>query len=321
MMSGYKLGIVIVVVLVIIGALVFWLKEHKGLHIGPPTEATAGIRFMQPIGLARTPHAFMPVATGNGAGRMYIAAYQYLIKHAPSRTAMDKIDRDPFANKNPIILHLAKIIEAAARKSVSRRYILFSKTIPAPAIKDVIKNRLEVIATALSDLGEAYLVKKHPHQAKKVFSAVMAFGYRLWIHGLLIDIRSSGLGAMSGAITGLRQIYSSGKLKNRAVRRVVDRFRRDLRTTTHRWLSKLRVVDTINPVPGDMANVVRHDQDLSWRIAAINELGYARWNVTSRSQRQAIINLLSQLEHGRNKYLQQAAHNALNLTAADMNQM
>lgn len=320
-MSGYKLGIAIVVVVAIIGGLVFFLMEHKNLHIGPPTEATADIDFMQPIGLAQTPRAFMPVASGIGAGRSYIAAYRYIMAHAPSTPALDKIVRNPHANKNSVILHLATLIEAAARKRVSRRYILFSKTVPAPSVKDVIKDRLDAMTTVLLDLGEVYVINHHPHEAKKVFRAVMASGYRLWIHGLLIGVRTSGLSAMSSAVTGLRQIYSSGKLKNIAARRVVDHFRRALRTTTDKWLSKLRVVDVINPVPGDMANVVRHDQDLSWRIAAVNELGFARWNVTSRSQRQAIINFLSQLEHGRNKYLRQAAHNALNLTAMDMNQM
>ncbi len=320
-MSGYKVGIAIVVVLVIIGVVAVVLTEHHRDHIGPPTEATASYSFMRPIALARTPHAFTPMTGGGGAGRIYIAAYKYLLKEAPGRHALNKIDNDPYPNKNPVILHLAKMLEDAAGRGVMRQYILFGHGMPMPTVKHTVAKKLEILMTAVSDLGEAYLVHKHPNQAKVVFDAVMSFGYRLWIHGLLVDIRSTGLGAMSSATTGLKQIYSTGALKNRAVQHEVDVFHRDLRTTTHKWLAKMRVVVVINPNPGDMANVVRHDEDLSWKLAAINELGFDRWATTSSGQRQAIVNFLTRLEHNSNQYIQQAARNALSLTASDMNEM
>jgi len=320
-MSGYKLGIAIVAALVILGGVLFWFTTQKSLHIGPPTEATASLSFMRPIGLTRTPHAFMPIASGGGAGRLYVKAYRYLAENAATSAAAAKIDTCPFPEKNAVILHLAKLVEMAAGRTISHRYIVFTKTIPALAANNVVKTRLNDLATAISDLGEAYLVEKHPMHAKVVFDAVMALGYRLWIHGLLIDVRSCGLGAMSSATAGLRQVYSSGAMKNRQDHHAIDAFRRSLRTTTHKWLAKLRVVDTINPIPGDMANVVRHDQDMSWRLAAINELGVARWNVTSRSQRQAIINFLTRLEHSSNPYMRQTAQNALSLTVSDINQL
>lgn len=320
-MSGYKLGIAIVVVLAVIAVIVVLATQNRGVHIGPPTEATAGYSFMLPIGLARTPHEFTPIASGSGAGRIYIAAYHYLLEQAPSRSSLNKIDSDPFPNKNPVILHLAAMLEKAAARQVSRRYILFSRHIPMPTVKDKLSKKLEVLMTAVSDLGEAYLVNKHPNKAKVVFDAVMSFGYRLWMHGLLVEVRSTGLGAMSSAITGLKQIYSAGALKSRAVKHEVDVFHRDLRTTTHKWLRKMRVIVVINPNPGDMANVVRHDEDLSWKLAAINELGFDRWATPSASQRQAIVNFLTRLEQNRNVYIKQAARNALSLTTADINQM
>lgn len=320
-MSGYKLGIAAVVVLVIIGGVaVILTRPHRG-HIGPPTEATTGSGFMRPIALTRTPHAFTPIAAGGGAGKIYIAAYNYLGKEAPGRTALHKIDSDPSPNKNPVILHLAAMIEDAAARGVLRRYILFGNGIPMPTVKHETAKRLEILTTAISDLGEVYLVTNHPHQAKIVFDAEMSFGYRLWIHGLLVDIRSAGLGAMSSATAGLKQIYSAGALKNLAVRHEVDKFQHNLQTTTRKWVSKMRVIVVINPNPGDMANVVRHDEDLSWKLAAINELGFDRWATTSMGQRMAIDDFLKQLEHNPNRYIQQAAHNALSLTAADMNEL
>lgn len=320
-MSGYKLGVAIVVVLAILGGLVFWLTQNHSFHIGPPTQATTGANFMRPIGLAHRPLTFMPISTGAGAGKAYIAAYAYFMKQAPTSAAMKKITTNPQPAKNLVILQLAKMIEAAATHGVSRRYILFTKTLPAPAVHDPIKKRWDALTVALSDLGEAYVVNKHPHKAKMVFGAIMAMGYRLWMHGLLIGVRSSGLTAMSGAAAGERQIYSSGQLKSNQELHAVAVFQRALHTTMRKWTSKLFVVDVINPVPGDMANVARHDQDISWRIAAINELGFARWATPSRSQQQAIVNLLTKLEHNRNPYLKEAAHNALNLTAATINEM
>ncbi|MGC8560263.1 MAG: hypothetical protein ACP5O1_06235 [Phycisphaerae bacterium] len=320
-MSGYKVGIAIVILLIIIGGLAVWLKESQSSRIGPPTEATAGYRFMRPIELARTPMAFMPLEAGHGAGHIYLAAYRYLLKEAPDHHTMNQIDDNAYPNKNPVILHLAKMLEKAAGLKVSRQFILFDKRIPMPNIKHTTANNLEVISTALSDLGEAYLVTKHPNQAKVVFGAVMSFGYRLWLHGLLVNIRSTGLGAMSSATAGLKQLYSTGELKNRTSRHEVDAFQRDLRTTTHRWLSKMGVIVVIDPNPGDMANVVRHDQDVSWKLAAINELGIDRWATTSAGQRKAIIKLLTRLEHNTNPYIQQAAHNALSLTTVDINEM
>ncbi len=320
-MSGYKVGIIIVILLLLAGAGVFWLTQQTHSSLGYPTEATASRRFMRLIGLAHTPREFMPIHSGAGAGHLYIAAYRYVCKMAPSDQALNKIDEDDYPDKNPIILHLAKMLEDAATRSVSRRYILFSTTLRTPTVAEPITHRINAMTTAVSDLGEAYLLDKHYRRAHKVFQAVMSMGYRLWIHGLLINERSNGLGTMAGATTGLKQLYRKGKLKNKALRHEVSRFQRAVRETTHRWLAKMKVIHVIDPNPADMVNVIKHDADISWRLAAINELGFARWSTPSRGTRNAIIAYLAKLERSKNPFVRQAAKLSLGLTASDMNTM
>ena len=87
------------------------------------------------------------------------------------------------------------------------------------------------------------------------------------------------------------------------------------------WYGKMKVVDVLNPNSGDMANIVRYDQDISWRIDAMLELGIARWNTSYAPRAHAIAVFLKHYSADSNHWISASAKVAYSMTADTMNQL
>ncbi|NNM85075.1 MAG: hypothetical protein HKL96_04870 [Phycisphaerales bacterium] len=319
-MGGYKLGFILagIVIAIFIAVFVFALLPS---HLPPPTDKTLTAGFMDAIAIKSNLNSLKPEQIGSGAGFTYIKAYQKMCDLAPSLRAIRGISRDPNPENNRDFMAIVSLLQQAAGKTVNRRHLLFIKQAPLPSVQDLVQMRLEAMGTATIMVGENDKLQSHFKQALKAYQAALMLGYNEWKYGLFLDVRTAGLDTLSSAVDAIRSYYGHGKTKSEFPHDAANNLHNSLKNTVQTWYKKYAIVHSTDPYAGDMANIIKHDQDITWRIEAMINLGIARWSTSDASEAKAILKFLQKWQHNPNAYLSAAAKRSANITRADIRAM
>lgn len=311
-------GIAFLIVAIFVAVLVYSMMPTG---IGPASSATSAPGFMQPIKVGAQPHGLVPETTGFGAGALYEQAYHQLQSLASSRHALRRINHNPNPAGDPALARLLTLLEQAAGKGLTRPHLLFYTHPPLPKVNDEVQGRLETLLTLTSQAGAAYEFSNHPKKAVAAFSAGLTFGHRLWQKGLFVQERMVGLDAMEAALAGMRSLYKKGTLKNMYLEHAVLKLDRHIKAALAKWDAKYQIVHSVSPFAPDLINIIRHDRDISWRIAAITSLGVARWATSSAGQARAMLKVLHQESRSNNGWIKAAAKQAAAFTRTTINSL
>ncbi len=315
---SYKVGIAIAMIfLIVVGVVVY--SFLRPVSVGSPTHRTQTRGFMKPIKIGYSIAALVPSPSGPGAGALYLAAYKRIKDVVANGGGLSGLLADPHPDAAPEIVAIVTSLENAAEKTMTRKHLLFIKTVRLPTATDTLSNDLDDIGQLTGAYATACISNKHPKKAAQALSALLVFGHRLWRRGLFVDVRTSGLSDIASAAAGLRMVYRAGPTKDQAKFDSASKLMKATDKAGRRWYAKVKIVDSLTPNPGDMANIVRHDQDLSWRIDALLELGIARWNTRNVRRADAIAGFLEQRTHDPNHWIRAAAKVAYSMTADTMN--
>ena len=317
---SYKIGIVISVIFIIVVGIVIYIIAGPS-PIGQPTDRTTASGFMNPIKIGSGIGGLTPTPTGSGAGAVYLEAYQRIVKLATNRHALGQIT----STSNPVtskpIVGIVTLLEQATTKTMSRKYLLFINAVRLPKMTDTLTDRLNAIGQMTGAYAAGCIRDKRPKDAAKALTALLVFGERLWRHGLFVDVRTVGLEDMASAASGLRVLYQTGVTKNNFEYHSASKLEHAVNAATTQWYAKEKIVDVLNPNAGDMANIVRHDRDISWRLDAMLELGIARWSTSYAPRAHAIAAFLKHYTRNSNHWISAAAKKAYDMTPATMNEL
>ena len=317
---NYKMGIGIALVfLIVIGVLVYIFVGPASL--GQPTYRTLAPGFMTPIRIDRGIGGLTPAKSGSGAGKLYIQAYQQVVALSNDRNAITDLIADHNPDASPKIRAIVQLLEQAAPATMGRKYLLFAKGVRLPEASDPVADRLNAIGQMTGAYAAGCISDKTPKLAAKALTALLVFGHRLWQHGLFVDVRTSGISDMQSAAAGLQMVYKSGPAKNKFECDSATKLVGALNKASLRWYDKMKIVDVPDPNSGDMANIVRKDQDLSWRIEAMLELGIARWSTSYTPRAHAIADFLKHYTADSNHWISASAKVAYAMTATTMSQL
>ncbi len=319
-MGGYKLGFILAGLVIVVFVVVLIVATMPS-HLPPPTDKTLTPGFMDVIALKGSLNGIEPQQVGSGAGLTYLEAYQKMCDLATSIGAIHRISRDPNPQNNPDVMAIVSLLEQAAGKAVNRHHLLFIKQAPLPSLEDPVQARLEAMGNVALMVGENDKLQSHFKQALKAYQAALMLGYNEWKRGLFLNVRTAGLDTLSTAVDAIRSYYGHGKTKSEFPHDAADNLHESLKAVVQAWYKKYAIVHTTDPYAGDMANIIKHDQDITWRIEAMINLGIARWSTDDASEAKAILKFLQKWEHDPNTYLAAAAKRAANITRADIRAM
>ncbi len=310
---NYKTGIALAIIFIIIAGVLVYIFVGPA-SLGQPTYRTLAHGFMTPIKIDYSISGLTPAASGSGAGKLYLQAYQQVIALSNDHNAVADLmaTRGPAAS--PKIQAIVKLVEQAAPETMGRKYLLFAKGVRLPEASDVVADRLNAIGQMTGAYAAGCISDKTPKAAAKALTALLIFGHRLWRHGLFVDVRTCGISDMQSAAAGLRMVYKSGPTQNQYECDAATKLIGAINKAAAQWYSKMKIVDVSNPNSGDMANIVRHDQDLSWRMEAMVELGIARWATSYAPRAHAIAAFLNHYTTDSNHWIRAAAKVAHGMT-------
>ncbi len=317
---NYKIGIAIAMIFVIIIGVVIYIFVGPA-SLGQPTYRTMGTGFMKPIKIGYGVGGLTPVPNGSGAGAIYIQAFKQVTELSTDRNALKKLTVNSNPDASPMIQAIVKLIEQAAPKTMTRKYLLFAKGVRLPEVTDTLADRLNAIGQMTGAYAASCISDKKNKEAAKALTALLVFGQRLWSHGLFVDVRTAGLEDINSAAAGLRMVYKSGPASNQFEYDAAGKLLTAAGAATQQWYGKEKIVNVLNPNSGDMANIVRYDQDISWRIDAMLELGIARWTTGYAPRAHAIAVFLKHYTKDHNHWISASAKVAYGMTAQTMNQL
>jgi hypothetical protein len=317
---NYKIGIALAMILVIIAGVVVYIFVGP-TSLGQPTYQTMGTGFMKPIKIGYGIGGLTPVTNGSGAGTFYIQAFQAVTALSTDRNAMKELTVHSNPDASPKIQAIVRLIEQAAGKAMNRKHLLFTKTVPLPEATDTLADRLNAIGQMTGAYAASCISDKKGKAAANALTALLIFGHRLWSHGLFVDVRTCGLEDINSAAAGLRMVYKAGPEKNRFEYQAAGKLLTAAGAASRQWLGKEKIVNVLNPNSGDMANIVRYDQDISWRIDALLELGIARWTTGYAPRAHAIAVFIKHYTKDQNHWIRTSAKVAYGMTAQTMNQL
>ncbi len=311
-------GIAFVIVAAFVAALIYSMTPTG---VGQASSKTMAPGFMDSIRVGAQPDGLVPSTAGFGAGSLYTQAYHALRSLAPSRHALRRINHIADPAGDPRLMTIVTLIEKAAGKGLARTHLLFYTQPPLPKVNDVVQSRLETLLTLTAQAGAAYQFSNHLKKAQAAFSAGLAFGYRLWKKGLFVPERMVGIDAMDESLAGMKSLYRKGPLKNMYLDHSVLKLDRHVRAALSKWDAKYQIVHNVNPFAPDLINIIRHDHDVSWRIAAITSLGVARWGTSNAGKARAMLRFLSKESRSNNGWISAAAKQAAAFTRITINSL
>ncbi|MDA8378572.1 MAG: hypothetical protein M0Z50_16385 [Planctomycetia bacterium] len=317
---NYKMGIAIAIIFLIVVGVVIYIFIGPS-SIGQPSSRVSSSVFLQPIKIGYGIGGLTPTPTGSGAGAIYLLTYARMTKLANDRHALQQLTNPSDPTTSPQILSIVKLLEQAATKTISRKYLLFIPHVRLPRISDILTNHLNAIGQVTSAYAAGCINDKQQKKAAQALTALLIFGQRLWRHGLFVDVRTCGLSDIDSAAAGLRMLYKFGPAKNLYEYHTAAKLLAATDSASRRWYSKQKIVDVLNPHSGDMAYIVRHDRDLSWRLDAMLELGIARWTTSYAPRAHAIAAFLRHYTKSPNHWISAAAKRAYGMTAETMNEL
>jgi hypothetical protein len=148
--------------------------------------------------------------------------------------------------------------------------------------------------------------------------AVWAFGHRMFKHNLRMLPRWDGAEIM--AMAGYEMSHMAGELPPPDREDLPDfaSWDRALTRILNHWEDKRRVVSSVKPPIGDLINIAANDEDETFRLEAVLEMGLAKWTTSSRGNLRAMRGLMEQAAASDDPQMSAAGEAALDFTREDM---
>ncbi len=159
---------------------------------------------------------------------------------------------------------------------------------------------------SMANLIDLMIVKKvrdkemTPEQAEPIIQAIWAMGQRLFINNLRSFSRESGLSAMHSAY------HASGMIPGTPTAKAMATWIDRLKETESRWMLKKQLF-AYDASVGDLVRLAQLDEDRTFRLEAILQMGVARWTKPTRGNVRAISSALNSAMYGSDPLLAKAA--------------
>lgn len=146
-------------------------------------------------------------------------------------------------------------------------------------------------------------------KARDLALAVWVFGRRLFENNTRLYNRNTGLDLMESAGSQLYQMSAEAD-NDQAMFKAWGRALDDIRRA---WQPKLELILSPNPHPGDLVNIARHDEDITFRVKATLRLGLHRY-AADRGNRRAMQRAIDQAKASDDPLLAEAGRAADTVT-------
>ncbi len=299
-----KLGIIIslVIVLALAGLFVF-LNSGGGDVLTKQTNERTLQQASLPTDL---PPLLTPSRPDDDAGDLYLRALRLYSRNER------KLERDtPDAQLAEEIVEL--IDQASAAGRVASGFLdrqIPMKTAPLPEFGGALEGIFNLLNTKAQKQFEANDQQGLLHTAQMTH----LLGYRLFTHCSRLYNRRVGLDLMDSALTWMKpalQWLDDGASKHKAW---VDA----VRAVRDQWEPKIAIVHSVTPHIGDLLNIARNDQDLTFRVAGLLHLGIAKFNPGSVGHKKAIDAALEAASKDADPQIAAAAQAALAFTKEEL---
>jgi hypothetical protein len=327
-MAPAKLGIIIsasivLVILAIVAAILI-----PGLlpgSIGAPTDATTAPGVLEPITLSADPAQLVDMpAPGSGSGAE--ALYAEMVKTAIGtgdwhnfQDFYDKVNKTAKPQDDPQFASILEKLLAAATKAVPTDDLIFDQLRITP-LSDYNGSRgiLYGIGKMAGKAAREYRDSGDKAKARKVYEAAYIFGYRLWQFGPYAAYRKGGLDVMSEGSAGLASLLEDMHDPKASLAKEMTQA---IDEAGMKWQDKTKIVFSVAPIPGDLANLALNDKDRAWRIEGVMWLGVAKWTTVAGKERAAVDKFLLDQARTSDKVYADTAAKAAAFTDDDKNQI
>ncbi len=163
-------------------------------------------------------------------------------------------------------------------------------------------------------IDEAYRLHNQagqPEEARETVLAVWALGQRGFENNVRMFNRLPGLTMMGTAEQWLMSVAKKDAALDVKVLSAWAAAIKDVQTA---WRPKLQVILNIDPPIGDLINIAQHDKDRTFRIAATQRLGIAKFTGNSDADQQAAKDAIASLKKSDDALVAEAAQAADALT-------
>ena len=275
----------------------------------PPTSATGPQRLAKIDFPADLPAMFVPDAADTDAATLY---EQALLTYDNRRSAFEQ----GRITGSQVEAMGDTLVEAMHAGKV--RHGFLDQYIPLevggePTNRDA----LEAVAVQVLDHSIGRYERGETAEAIDATRAVFVLGLRAFTHNDLLYPRYTGLRIMN---TAGQQLYNWAGDESVDADRLV-RWAEALDAVQNAWEPKVQIVMAVRPHIGDLLNLAQHDEDLTFRIAAIHRLGIIKFAPRHRGNRRAIGRALDQAMEDENPLISNAAHAANALTRDEMRRL
>lgn len=264
----------------------------------PATTATADayLKIQKPS--ADLP-AVCPPGEAGDAGTIYQQAFDYYKQHQ-----VELNGRRPPAGP---IQHLRDmLVQAVGRRDVTDGFADQSIPLEPGATPD-----WGNAPTRMADLICRGAKEQNSDDARQSFLGVWALGQRLFEHNVRLFPRRTGMGAMETAA-----MYAPVVLgKDSPVTQAMAKWNTQLLKINDAWQNKVDGVFKYDPSVGDLLRVAELDEDRTFRLEAVLQMGVVRWTkANNRGDLRAIRNALAGYVHDKDPLIAAAAKAANAMT-------
>lgn len=173
---------------------------------------------------------------------------------------------------------------------------------------------LEVLPIAVLDSANEAFEEGNEAQAISAATAVFALGERAFRSNDRFYSRNTGLMLMGQALAQLNtwkeSLPDSGE-------NFIPWFQA-LEKIQQAWMEKVKITANLDPHVGDLINMARNDEDVTFRIAATLNLGVAKLNPGSKGNLRVIHEALKELKEDPNSMVAEAAEVAETIKKEDI---
>jgi len=230
-------------------------------------------------------------------------------------------NRSAFQNRKPAQEHidvLAGHFIKAMHAGQMRDGFLDSQTRIGVMVGQI-DNMMPYAAGALSSyLRDQFEDETLTEEDVQIAMALFAFGERCFRHNTLLQHRMAGLEYMNDGLGYVNNwdLEKNGRTSDKS-NLASDRYIPIIEA----WPHKLKIVMDTDPYVGDLLNIAKNDQDMTWRIAATQRLGIAKFTDGNKGNRRAIASYLAQARQADNRLLAEAARAADELTREEFRRL
>lgn len=220
--------------------------------------------------------------------------------------------RDPWNLQNPdekLVVQLAQfIVQAHASGQIDPGFL--DDHLPVQCgfyVRSSLEDALEVVPSYV--LTHAWTISESPDQQKqaaKEVQAILTLGWRAFHDNTRLYHRRTGLTMIVSCADMLAQWPQHSSLTPEQC----EQLKRQAQHIIRVWDAKTQRVGGAEPHLGDLINVAANDQDLTFRVEAMLQLGILKHAPNHRGNLRAMERLIAQCKQGEQPLLQTAAQAA-----------